>query len=395
MAKSVDSATGIFHALFGQLRQISLTLVDTMYATGQSIFFNGLAYSFIGLIAMFWLIKRLHKGGIDKEDAYQALTWIVVVTIIYVIMGNYDAYKEFLNLLDMPIKYVSAITAQAFGANEFVATFGNGLDTLNNGISAVWNNVYKYFENAGKGIFVDDPKIVIAIRTAFYMFFWGIMWLVYMVLILAITCIIIVTKFMATIILAISPIVIPCLIMNQLRPYFFSWLKLYLSYSMYAPIAMIVGNFPLVALQKIELIPPTTNKIEALIEAGSAISILFFKPIGLMIIAIIGIMILVKVPSWVNQILGTQNDDSVGLAPLKAAGAMIATGVTTAGAGLVAGAGIKGALGRGITSMLPFGQTATKVFDGIKSADTAGKSVSNAKNAVSNGKTSAQADFLK
>lgn len=295
----------------------------------------------------------------------------------------------------MPIKYVSAITAQAFGANDFVATFGNGLDTLNNGISAVWNNVYKYFENAGKGIIVNDPKIVIAIRTAFYMFFWGIMWLVYMVLILAITCIIIVTKFMATIILAISPIVIPCLIMNQLRPYFFSWLKLYLSYSMYAPIAMIVGNFPLVALQKIELIPPTTNRIEALIKAGSAISVLYFKPIGLMIIAIIGIMILVKVPSWVNQILGTQNDDSVGLAPLKAAGAMIATGVTTAGAGLVAGAGIKGALGRGITSMLPFGQTATKVFDGIKSADTAGKSVSNAKNAVSNGKTSAQADFLK
>ena len=395
MAKGEESATGIFQSLFGQLHEIARNLVDTMYGTGQSIFFNGLAYSLIGLIAMFWLIKRLHKGGIDKEDAYQALTWIVVVTIIYVIMGNYGAYKEFLHLLDMPVNYVSTITAQAFGANEFAATFGNGVDTLNNGMSAVWSSAFSYFEGQGKGIFVDDPAIVIAIRTGFHMFFWGIMWLVYMVLILAITCIVIVTKFMATIILAISPMVIPCLMMNQLRPYFFSWLKLYLSYSMYAPIAMIVGNFPMVALQQIELIPPTIDLKSALENTGAAFTLLFFKPIGLMIIAIIGIMILVKVPSWVNQILGTQNDDSVGLAPLKAAGAMIATGVTTAGAGLVAGAGIKGALGRGVTSMLPFGQTATKIFDGIKSAGATGKSVSNAKNAVSNGKTSAQADFLK
>lgn len=96
-----------------------------MYGAGQAIFFNGLAYSFIGLIAIFWLIKRLHKGGIDKEDAYQALTWIVIATIIYVIMGNEGAYYEFLNLLDMPVNYVSAITAQSFGSTDFATTFGS------------------------------------------------------------------------------------------------------------------------------------------------------------------------------------------------------------------------------------------------------------------------------
>ena len=56
----------------------------------------------------------------------------------------------------------------------------------------------------------------------------------------------------------------------------------------------------------------------------------------------------------------------------------------TAGAGLVAGAGIKGALGRGITSMLPMGQTATKLYEGFKKSG-----------GVSNGKTSATSDFFK
>ena len=335
-----ESAKGIFESLFGQLHEIASELIATMYGAGQAIFFNGLAYSFIGLIAIFWLIKRLHKGGIDKEDAYQALTWIVIVTIIYVIMGNEGAYYEFLNLLDMPVNYVSAITAQSFGSTDFATTFGSGIDTLNNVISAVWENVFNYYQK-NSGIFFEDPKFVTAMRTGFCMLFWGIMWLVYVILILAITCIVIVTKFMATIILAISPIVIPCLIMNQLRGYFFSWLKLYLSYSMYTPIAMIIGNFPMVALENIELIPETNNLIEALMASGSAIALLFFKPIGLMVVAVIAIMILAKVPSWVNQILCTQNDDSIGLAPLKAAGAAIGTGVMTAGAGLVAGAGIK------------------------------------------------------
>ncbi|MBD5165110.1 type IV secretion system protein [Helicobacter sp.] len=203
-----------------------------------------------------------------------------------------------------------------------------------------------------------------------------------MILILAITSICIVTKFMATIILSIAPIVIPCLMMNQLRGYFFSWLKLYLSYSMYAPIAMIIGNFPMVALEKVELIPNNVSQLEQVI---ASLTFIFFKPIGLMIVAIIAIMILIKVPSWVNQILGTQNDDAVGLAPLKAVGSATTTGAMTGGAGLIAGAGIKAALGRGITSMLPMGQTATKLYDSFKKSG----------GSISNGKTSATSDFFK
>ena len=67
---------------------------------------------------------------------------------------------------------------------------------------------------------------------------------------------------------------------------------------MYAPVAMIVGNFPMVALQKVELIPntPDASFTDALAKGGQALSLLFFKPIGLMIVAVISIMILVKVP---------------------------------------------------------------------------------------------------
>lgn len=378
-----ESAKGLFESLFGQLHEIASNLVSMIYGAGQAIFFNGLAYCFIGLIAIFWLIKRLHKGGIDKEDAYQALVWIVIVSIVYVIMGNEGAYYEFLNLLDLPINYVSAITAQNFGSTDFATSFGNGIDTLNNGMSAIYESLFEYFKEQGKGLVFDDPTFISAIYAGIYMFFWGLMWLTYMILILAITSICIVTKFMATIILSIAPIVIPCLMMNQLRGYFFSWLKLYLSYSMYAPIAMIIGNFPMVALEKVELIPNNVSQLEQVI---ASLTFIFFKPIGLMIVAIIAIMILIKVPSWVNQILGTQNDDAVGLAPLKAVGSATTTGAMTGGAGLIAGAGIKAALGRGITSMLPMGQTATKLYDSFKK---------NGGGSISNGKTSATSDFFK
>ncbi|TLE15934.1 hypothetical protein LS72_005080 [Helicobacter apodemus] len=376
-----ESAKGLFESLFGQLHEVASNLISMIYSAEQVIFFNGLAYSLIGLIAIFWLIKRLHKGGIDKEDAYQALIWIVIVSIIYVIMGNEGAYYEFLNLLDLPINYVSAITAQSFGNTDFATSFGNGIDTLNNGISAIYESLFKYFEGQGKGFLFDDPTFLTTIYTIIYMFFWGIMWLTYMILILAITSICIVTKFMATIILSIAPIVIPCLMMNQLRGYFFSWLKLYLSYSMYAPIAMIIGNFPMKALEKVELIPDNTSQLTQII---ASFTFIFFKPISLMIVAIIAIMVLVKVPSWVNQILGTQNDDAVGLAPLKAVGSAITTGAMTGGAGLIAGAGIKASLGKGMASMLPMGQTATKLYDSFKKGG-----------GISNGKTSAISDFFK
>ena len=67
---------------------------------------------------------------------------------------------------------------------------------------------------------------------------------------------------------------------------------------MYAPVAMIVGNFPMVALQKVALIrnTPDASFRDALAKGGQALSLLFFRPIGLMIVAVISIMILVKVP---------------------------------------------------------------------------------------------------
>ncbi|TLD85555.1 type IV secretion system protein [Helicobacter sp. MIT 05-5294] len=366
MADSVnkiqESARGVIESTLGFMQEIVENMISKLFEATQSLFFNGVAYSLIGLIAMFWLLKRLHKGGIDREDTYQAIVWITIVCFVYTIMSSEAIYYEFLHLLHLPINYVSAITIGNFagyGDNAtFTDTLANGINTLNNFCGTIFNTLLEKNSPSSASVKIVDffsggaLSIGAMIVTCFEFIGYAFVWLLFMILILAIFCIVSVTTFMKTIILSLAVITIPLLMLSQTRGYFFSWLKLYISYSLYAPVAMVIADFPLEALKQI-----AKTDIAKLSFGENWWVTIIFTPMGLSISAIIALIVFAKVPSWINQILGTQNDAGIGLAPLKMAGAMAMTAGVGAVGAKIAGNTLMKSLGKGLMEATPGGKS--------------------------------------
>ena len=387
----------VFKTALNEMANATEKLLGLTFSAGHHLFFNGVSYCFVGLVAMFWLLKRLHKGGIDREDAYSALVWITIVCFVYTIMHDSSTYYSFLRFLDLPMQYVSSITAGYFQAgNNTAETLGKGFDNLNGIIGIIYKNTMLVLKEAEVNRNTITPDFISLwldrIQAAIMLIWWWIMYLFFVILILAIACIVFINKFMATIILSLAPIVIPLLIIAPLRAYFFSWLKLYISYSLYAPIAMVIGSFPFSiidnytknAIQIIDLIKGVSFE-----ELANNYSIQFFQPVSGIIVSTIALLILSKVPSWVNQILGTQNSDGVGLAPLKAAGALAMTAGIGTIAARIGGSTMLSSIGKGLLESTPFGRTLGSTLS--KAKGTGGQG---AKETITNGNMSATEGFF-
>ena len=76
-------------------------------------------------------------------------------------------------------------------------------------------------------------------------------------LMIGIILIVQVSGYIALIVLSIAPVMIPLLFNKNLRAYFFSWLKFYISYSLYAPLALIILGIALAVIQKNLELPST------------------------------------------------------------------------------------------------------------------------------------------
>ncbi|MBR6611761.1 MAG: type IV secretion system protein, partial [Campylobacter sp.] len=185
-------------------------------------------------------------------------------------------------------------------------------------------------------------------------------------LLIGIVGIVLISSFTALIILAGAPLFIPLLMIDSAKQYFWSWLKLFISYSLYAPVAFVVLSLALSPLSEFQDLMNSINgneKIELIV--ANPWSYFFVK----IVIALIGIYLLTKIPTWISQVMGVQGLDGggagvAGMAMGTVAG--ITGGAIAGGIGAkVAGGSFLSGAGRGAVNSTIGGKTITGVYDAM------------------------------
>lgn len=281
--------------------EITASMDGSIFGTMQSIFFNSLAFSLIGLILIFWLFKHLKGGGFSRDDLFKGGTWLITVACIYGIMSSYSAYAEFKSWFLIPQHILKAVIGSFSGTSDasamldkfFADAMAFHFDAVNHGTKIMVEEDNWWFDDAG----------ILQIATAHAaMAAWWLIDFLYLFLAIIICIMQIMSNFALSIFGCFAPMVIILLLIPQTRGYFFSWLKNYIAISFYIPMTMI----PLLLVNKGQTGINMTG--ETLWEETAR-----FFGLNCVLIAL-AFYVLTKIPEWINIILGTQESGSGFLA---------------------------------------------------------------------------------
>ncbi|EAK0768206.1 type IV secretion system protein [Campylobacter lari] len=347
----------------------------------QQTLYNGVAYTIIGMIVMLWCLNLLKNGYPTREELWNATKWVLTVCFVFGIFYSYEAYSSFLGWLMIPAQWLKSATANLFnGSGE---TFGtlitNAINSLNDVLVKMWNE--GMLKNS-TGLFSTELTAMIA--TAFGMLCFWIFYLTTFLVLIGVACIVLSSTFFAMIILSFAPVVIPLLITKRTTPYFYSWLKLFISYSLFIPLSFFILSICMIPIQKVQ-------DIGNIAEVYNNQFVNFLVPT---IISIICLFMLKKIPNWVSQILGVQGLDGAGTGGgvdiLKTSGNMGASFAGGMLASKMTGSGYGEAFKHGIANAIPGGKSLRQMANSIRS-DNANNNLANAMDNLTDSLTGATA----
>lgn len=373
MAKEIVKAQGIdenwIDAVYSALNEPLQIMFEKIFDGISSTLHNGVAYTVIGLIVMFWLIFRLKNGYPTREDIFKAGKFIVITSFVFGVFANYQIYQTFINWFMLPALWVKAGVSELLPTNvnfgAMVSQIINLMDEMDDKFfSVAYSKINSSMSFHPLSWFDINPNdylftIIQLIPWYIYKFF---IWL----LLIGIVGIVLISSFTALIILAGAPLFIPLLMIDSAKQYFWSWLKLFISYSLYAPVAFVVLSLTLSPLSEFQDLMNSINgneKIELIV--ANPWSYFFVK----IVIALIGIYLLTKIPTWISQVMGVQGLDGggagvAGMAMGTVAG--ITGGAIAGGIGAkVAGGSFLSGAGRGAVNSTIGGKTITGVYDAM------------------------------
>ncbi|WP_270978475.1 type IV secretion system protein [Campylobacter helveticus] len=341
VSQTTLSETGWYSAIQNTLYEIISKANQGIYEGTSALIHNTMSYTIVLTTILVWLILRLKNGYPSKDEMFSAGKWLLLVLFIYAVFYSYESYKGFASLFLLPANWVKTIIVNGLGLDG-----GNFLDTLNqtsDKINKMCADMYNHAkEEANKGLFnfLGDIKLPFLLIGLFLFWIWVIC--LYLALfggLLIITG----SQFITILLLSASPILIPFILYRITRAYFFSYLKLVISYSLYPSIALIIISIALSSANDMGNQYGKEGFIESVYENT------FSNCVPLILITILGIYFMTKIPNWVSQIMGVQGLDAggtgAGLSVAKTAGMATGVGLGTGAVKGVAGAisGYKGA----------------------------------------------------
>lgn len=380
--------SNFFEILMKPMQDLLTKAYETIFNSMQNTFYNNLSYTIIVVIILYWLIMRLKIGYPTRDEIFEAGKWLFMVLFVYAIFSSFEAYVGFCNLIMIPANWVRSgvsslidmkgetlpkIVLEALNMQNVLANdlFKEGIKQL--GEKKSW---YEFWKS-------DDFKGVVV---AFYLFWYWLYYIAFMFCIIACLCIVLGAQFITMLLLSVAPILIPFLIIKPLKAYFYSWLKLVISYSLYPSIALILLVLVMQPINDLKTAQNTANIIKDMYENT------FFTFVPVTGFCFFVIYLMTKIPNWVSQIMGVSGLDSggvgAGLAIAKNAGLATASGGVGAVAGGIKGAmsgqSLGGALGKGFLGAIGGGlKQSAKTLPGAKSVRGA---VTGMRNAISEGR---------
>ncbi|MBD5165628.1 type IV secretion system protein [Helicobacter sp.] len=317
----------LLNEVAGALHKVIQHSYEPIFSAVQNTLYHQASYTIILLVVIFWLLKLLKTGYPTREELFEAGKWIGLVCFIYAIFYSYAGYIEFIKLLNLPANWLRNATGGLIEGDNIVDIVTQTFKKLAELNARLWNQLMEnYKSQITMGIKFN------AILASFGILPFLLFYLSFAFLMIGIILIVQVSGYIALIVLSIAPVMIPLLFNRNLRAYFFSWLKLYISYSLYAPLALIILGVALAVIQKSLELPETEIKS----IATGFMSIAYHFSSGL-ILSVLCIYLLLQIPNWVSQVMGMQGfiNGGVGAGVATMAGASV--GAVTGGAGSIAG----------------------------------------------------------
>lgn len=346
-ANWIDEATNI-------LGDTITDLMQKIFNNVKNLLHNKAVYTIFGLAAMLWLLNQLKNGYPTRDEMWKFAKWIILAAFILGVFSSYDVFTALIEYFTIPASWVVSSLNGVFSSN------GN---TMSEQVISLFNDIARICEVSFKksfdafdtwGIPDEFEKIFLACN----MLPTWIMAICGFILGIALIAIIIFSKFMATLLLCFAPILTPFLAISFLKSYFYSWLKLWITYTLIAPIAMLVLS---ISTQTITKIAKYSDDKLADIVLQQQQWANYITPI---ITSIICLYILKKIPTWIQQIIGIQGVESSGLG-MGAATVGTLGGAT--GAGIISKIAGQG-FGSGFAKALPGGTTAGTLAGGATRA---------------------------
>lgn len=262
-------------------------IVKTFNAT-QDIFGSGFFNGVIIITALVWLVSKMAKSEqFAVKDTYPILVFLLTFYSVYFITQNQGIYIEVLDLFQMPRNALTYIAQQIIGDNAHPAE--------------ILKSLYVGFQSTQRVLDEADGawySFNFISKTLSVIFF-----LLSVILIAVLAFILILSTLIARIILSFGAFMFLCLLWSKTRGFFFSWLKLYLSFSLYAPLGVILGSVAL------EFGKYASNSAVRMGEAGSIDT---FSMLVVIVGMVLSIFMFLKIPNIVNGIIGTSNDSTTG-----------------------------------------------------------------------------------
>ncbi|QLI06124.1 P-type type IV conjugative transfer system protein TrbL/VirB6 [Candidatus Campylobacter infans] len=355
-----------------------MSLFEKFYNGAHDLVYSTASTTIIMLIVVYWLIRQIKTGYPTYDEIWKAGKYVLIVCGIFAVLTSFNVYTEFLHLLMIPENIITSVVSSIFQSQDFASIVTESANRVDNIRSLMWNYgvnwTLKSSQSSFLGFTFNDPVdyLVAYVGTFFVMLPFWIFYVVFYILLIGITIVIFFSKFMAFLLLSTLPLVLPFLIFTRFIPYLWSWYKLYLSYSIIAPLAFIALNLamnPTIEMEK--WANPNT--------IGDLFTKQFEYLITGTITCITAIVLLKRIPNWINSVLATQMESGAG----GIAGGAIAGAI--AGKTIAGGIASK-AMGNSFIggAMRAFG-SATGGKAGAQIASSTGKAISNTAKDIASG----------
>lgn len=293
--------TNIFKTLQGIFENVTGDIQNGLYQSAKTIFDNGffnIAFAFAIIWIGFMIVFRKFNS---EEMAYKSIWTICVFSFVKLMLLEQSMYQNMIDVFNLP-------------RDAFIMAINNLVKRANStaDVETIINALYASQTLITKSIF--DKGGLTEIAPFFYGF---IVWFTGSLMMLVIILNTVFSIFLSEIILALLPLVLPTLIWKKTEYVFFSWIKLYVSVSLYAPFTILFG---LISIKVIELTMKIANAIDKDFEQNVQYILVLVLAQGLVIIAVF------KIPNIINQLIGSSNEGSSltsGVGTLSAGGAIV------------------------------------------------------------------------
>ena len=336
MAQQINT----YGMIVNQINTITNKLQDAIFASAANIFNDTLVAVILALSMCFYIYSKIGKDW-NREDFYKIGVWISTFVCIKAIFSSQQNYQGFLQIIQTPITWVYGVISQTLQSVNAQALDMN--NHTNSSISIITQHIDAIINKAKESGFSNIGNTFLYIVSAIIFFIIELVFVIF----LAIFTIIL--KFFSTFLLSLCPFVLPCLIIQPLKGYFYSWLKLFTSFAMMVPLASLLGAMIFNAQNTI-----LQSNFQETKEIGDTYSTLCLV-LAILIINILGIIGLSQIPNFVQQIIGSAvGEHKTGVAGAIAGGAAMAMQGVKAGkiarSGINYNTGQQNSIGRSIAS---------------------------------------------